>query len=163
MVKNQRSCYINRKKRHNERYVNFLTEDTFSVLGALGTYGATLVYFYLCAQTPHTYDGEINTGASPTAYELSPQAIQNAFGTHDLDTYRKGIDRLIQLDILHKISGNLYKFDDLPLKYRAKTSKEYDEMKKISATEAFKMSHEHQMQDFAATQQSPYQYDWQGD
>ena len=148
-VPNQLGCYINRKQRHGEQYVNFLTQETYEILGELKTYGAVLVYFYLCSQVPHTYDGKLNSDCKDKKpYGISPKAIKEAYGNiHDLKTYREGIDRLIQLGILKKVNGNIYQFDDIPLKYRIKTYDEYEEMQQMSAEESFKLMHKEQLQE----------------
>ena len=147
---NQLGCYINRKDRKNENYVLFIKEDTYNVLSELGTYGAVLVYYYLCSQVPHTYDGKRNPKSlSELPFGLSPQAIREAYGNqHDIKTYREGIARLIELGILKKFSENIYSFDDIPLKYRVKTIEEKEMLDKMSAEQVFNTAHKQQLEVF---------------
>lgn len=172
MVKypNQLGCYINRKERHGEQFVNFITEDTYNILTELGSYGAVLVYFYLCAQVPHTYDGKNNSDCKDKKpFGISPKGIREAYGNkHDIKTYQDGINRLIDLGILQQIRGTTYHFDDLPLKYRVKTYEEKQELDELSAEEAFQIAHKQQIQDFyidlkteKEQEQSREKYEWE--
>ena len=161
MVKNQKACFLNRKERHGEPYVNFLTQYTYDILNELNTYGAVLVYFYLCSLVPHTYDGKKTdkTLAYDKPYELSPKALKQIYPDHDENTFRNGINRLIEVGILHQIQGDIYLFDDIPLKYRVKT---YDEMKEMSAQDIYKMAHKEQLvEESKKMEESPKKYDWQ--
>ena len=161
MVKNQKACFLNRKERHGEPYVNFLTQYTYDILNELNTYGAVLVYFYLCSLMPHTYDGKKTdkTLAYDKPYELSPKALKQIYPDHDENTFRNGINRLIEVGILHQIQGDIYLFDDIPLKYRVKT---YDEMKEMSAQDIYKMAHREQLvEESKKMEESPKKYDWQ--
>lgn len=149
-VPNQKVCYLNRKsKAGNEKYVNFITEPTYEILSELNTYGAVLVYFYLCSLIPHTIDGKTykteNGYALQKPYELSPTALQKVYPGHDINTFQNGINRLIELGILKQIQKNLYIFDDIPLHYRVKTEKEYNELQELSAEEAFQIAHKEQL------------------
>ena len=161
MVKNQKACFLNRKERHGEPYVNFLTQYTYDILNELNTYGAVLVYFYLCSLVPHTYDGKKTdkTLAYDKPYELSPKALKQIYPDHDENTFRNGINRLIEVGILHQIQGDIYLFDDIPLKYRVKT---YDEMKEMSAQDIYKIAHREQLvEESKKMEESPKKYDWQ--
>lgn len=161
MVKNQKACFLNRKERHGEPYVNFLTQYTYDILNELNTYGAVLVYFYLCSLVPHTYDGKKTdkTLTYDKPYELSPKALKQIYPDHDENTFRNGINRLIEVGILHQIQGDIYLFDDIPLKYRVKT---YDEMKEMSAQDIYKMAHREQLvEESKKMEESPKKYDWQ--
>ena len=161
MVKNQKACFLNRKERHGESYVNFLTQYTYDILNELNTYGAVLVYFYLCSLVPHTYDGKKTdkTLTYDKPYELSPKALKQIYPDHDENTFRSGINRLIEVGILHQIQGDIYLFDDIPLKYRVKT---YDEMKEMNAQNIYKMAHKEQLaEESKKMEESPKKYDWQ--
>ena len=161
MVKNQKACFLNRKERHGEPYVNFLTQYTYDILNELNTYGAVLVYFYLCSLVPHTYDGKKTdkTLTYDKPYELSPKALKQIYPDHDENTFRNGINRLIEVGILHQIQGDIYLFDDIPLKYRVKT---YDEMKEMSAQDIYKMAHKEQLiEESKKMEESSKKYDWQ--
>ena len=154
MVENQKSLFINRKlKKKNEKYVNLITENTYDIFAELGTYGAVLVYFYICSLIPHTYDGKVFVDEKThqpivtKPFELSPQAIRNAYGKHSIDMYRDGINRLIELGFIKQIKGNFYQFDDIPLKYRVKTMKEKEEMDNLDAETAFKLMHQEQLKE----------------
>lgn len=165
MVENQKGCFLNRKKRTSEKFVNFIIDDTFNVLSELETYGAVLVYFYLCSLIPHTYDGKLNTDYKTIAskpYELSPQAIKNAYGKHSINTYRDGINKLIEKGFLKKITDNLYQFDDIPLQYRVKTYDEKVQMDSITAEEAFKIMKKEQLQQEIKEEQKIHEkYEWE--
>lgn len=165
MVENQKGCFLNRKKRTGEKFVNFIIDDTFNVLSELETYGAVLVYFYLCSLVPHTYDGKLNTdykNITSKPYELSPQAIKNAYGKHSINTYRDGINKLIEKGFLKKITDNLYQFDDIPLQYRVKTYDEKVKMDSITAEEAFKIMKREQLQQEIKEEQKIHEkYEWE--
>ena len=151
MVENQKACFLNRKKRNGEKYVNFIADDTFNVLSELESYGAILVYFYLCSLIPHTYDGKLNSDYKNTVskpYELSPKAIKNAYVKHSINTYRDGINKLIEKGFLKKITDNLYQFDDIPLKYRVKTYDEKIKIDQLNAEQTFEIMHNEQLKNF---------------
>lgn len=154
MVENQKNLFINRKlKKKNEKFVNLITNDTYGIFADLGTYGAVLVYFYICSLIPHTYDGKVfvdektNQPIVTKPFELSPQAIRNTYGKHSIDMYRDGINRLTELGFIKQVKGNFYQFDDVPLKYRVKTMEEKEEMDKLDAETAFKLMHQEQLKE----------------
>lgn len=165
MVKNQKACFLNRKERQGEQYVNFLTHYTYDILNELNTYGAVLVYFYLCSLKPHTYDGKKKGNETLTydkPYELSPKALKQIYPDHDENTFRSGINRLIEVGILRQIQGDIYLFDDIPLKYRVKTYDEMKEIQQMSAQDIYKMAHKEQLvEESKKMEELPKKYDWQ--
>ena len=79
------------------------------------------------------------------------------------------IDKLIELGILTNVKGNLWIFDSVPLKYRVKTEKEYQEiLEDVSAEEAYKQIHTQQLQEEKQNMDIPIkefrqQYSWEDD
>lgn len=76
--------------------------------------------------------------------------MKNIYPDHDIKTFEKGINTLIELGFLTQVPNtkNLYYFDDIPMKYRVKTAQEYEEMKQLSAEEAYVQVHKDKLQEY---------------
>lgn len=142
---NQKALYLNRHNTKGQHYVNFSIEDTYGIFDEMCA-GELKVYFYLCAQVPNTYDGKSNPDCTRGLFILSPQAIKNVYPSMDIKTIQSAINKLIDKGFITEIRPNLFQFDDLPLKYRVKTTQEYEEIEHMTAEESYKLLHKEQMQ-----------------
>lgn len=169
-VPNQRFMRFNRyDPKDSGGYTPISNDYTLNILQDLNTMGAVKLYFYLLTQIPDLINGQPNKkNTRKTPFEFS-----NKNARERLDLENKTVDaafkKLIELGILTNVKGNLWIFDSVPLKYRVKTEKEYQEiLEDVSAEEAYKQIHTQQLQEEKQNMDIPIkefrqQYSWEDD
>lgn len=169
-VPNQRFIRFNRyDPKDSGGYTPISNDYTLNILQDLGTMGTVKLYFYLLTQIPDLIDGQTNKkNTRKLPFEFSTKDAKNRIGS-DIKTIELGFKRLTELGILTNIKGNLWIFDSVPMKYRVKNEKEYQEiLEDVSAEEAYKQLHTQQLQEEKQNMESldsqfRQQYSWEDD
>lgn len=133
---NQKMCYINRYD-STMNYTHLLQGPTYEMLDNF-TKGEFQVYFYLCSQVPHTVNGkQYDKNKRLAPYGISPEAMLQVYPNTDRKTLQRGIDKLIEDGFLTQLENNLYTFDNVPIEYRGQTVEEHEQLKEITAEQAY--------------------------
>jgi len=147
---NQKVVYLNRTKidmsTGAKPWAAYNMEESYALLDDL-TYTEFKVYHYLCGQNPNTINGKQNQKGPIGYYELSPKALHKVYPKTNAQTFTKAINGLIEKGVLKHCKGNVYSFDNRPLKYRVSSIDEYEEMEQISAEEAYKIHHKEELKE----------------
>lgn len=169
-VPNQRFMRFNRyDPKDSGGYTPISNDYTLNILYDLDSMGAVKLYFYLLTQIPDLINGQPNKkNIRKLPFEFSTKDAREKIKA-DTKTIELGFKKLIEVGILTNVKGNLWIFDSVPLKYRVKTEKEYQEiLEDVPAEEAYKQIHTQQLQEEKQNmdiliKQFRQQYSWEDD